>query len=652
MKIREDFPALLDTAELQPGLPADAGSLEGRFSRALCDEIVAIRAELEKRPIEITDAVRRTELEIPGSRVFQFTFLSQSTDGGQLPIPDGCPVRLVWRGLSAHHGTLLSQDPSTQRVFVAVDSTLDLTLRKGVGRLEPAYEDVVRAFIDRGLRALGDHEGLARKVADKRFEPTQVSGCVLVSSAQADESQAKAIESMSRQDITFLWGPPGTGKTHTLGEFIAGLIASGRRVLAAATANIAVDQIALHSLRAARRAGLRQAELPGALLRYGSARDPKVLEERLFFPDPTRAQELRSKIANLREKLREEGLTADERAVLQQELEAAQKQLKDLMKLQFHAATVVFATAAQAVLQPAFGEVPFDVLVLDESSMLPIAHAVALAGFSRGQVIFAGDFRQLGPIAASVSEAAEEWLLQSPFEYHSVERNGTVSHPSLVMLKAQRRMHPQISACVNQIFYRGELEDRVDEERTKAARLPPRANAGRVFVEVEPPGVTQVQMTPGGSRRNLTSAKVAARLAAQMATRYRVEIAVITPYRAQVGSIRDLLREFEIPTNSRKRIHVGTIHTFQGSERSVVIFDLVEDQYTRIGRLFQRSSGDRLVNVAVTRAQGKLIVIGDFQTFFWAPGRELMERAKSVFLDSFSSEFRIKAKDAFKEMMA
>lgn len=652
MRIREDFPELLEPTESQPRLPNGARALEERFLRALNDEIVAIRAELERRPIEITDAARRQELEIPGSRVFQFTFLAPSADGGQLPIPDGCPVRLVWRGLSANQGTLLSQDPSAQQVLVAVDASLDLTLRKGVGRLEPAYEEVVRAFIDRGLRALGDPNGLARKVADPKLQPAQVARRISTSPTQVDESQARALEEMSRRDITFLWGPPGTGKTHTLGEFIATQIASGRRVLAAATANIAVDQIALHTLRAARRGGLREAGVRGAMLRYGSARDPKVLSEPLFFPDPTRAQELRAQIADLREKLRSEGLAADERAIHQQSLEVAQKQLKDLMKLLFGAASVVFATAAQVVLQPAFEEVPFDVLVLDESSMLPIAHAIALARFAREQIVIAGDFRQLGPIALSVSEAAEEWLLQSPFEYHAVERSETVAHPALVMLRAQRRMHPEISACVNEIFYRGELEDRADPDRTQAAKLPPLRGSGRVFVEVEPPGVSQVQMTPGGSRQNKASAMVVATLAARLVARHQVETAIITPYRAQVALIRDLLREFELPSSTRKRLHIGTIHTFQGSERSVVLFDLVEDRFTKIGRLFQRSSGDRLVNVAVTRAQGKLIVVGNFQTFFWAPGRELMGRAKRVFLDSFPSEFRLKAAEAIKELMA
>jgi superfamily I DNA and/or RNA helicase len=112
-------------------------------------------------------------------------------------------------------------------------------------------------------------------------------------------------------------------------------------------------------------------------------------------------------------------------------------------------------------------------------------------------------------------------------------------------------------------------------------------------------------------------------------------VAVITPYRAQVASIKDALkpmldRSAEARRDGGASPHVGTIHTFQGSERDVVILDLVENRGETIGLLFLEESGDRLGNVAITRAKGKLVVLADPRAFIDAAGHRSVWQLRSI----------------------
>ena len=87
-----------------------------------------------------------------------------------------------------------------------------------------------------------------------------------------------------------------------------------------------------------------------------------------------------------------------------------------------------------------------------------------------------------------------------------------------------------------------------------------------------------------------------------------VRVGLITPYNGQVALLKRHLKSIDDDA-VRNRIQVGTIHPFQGSERDVIIWDLVETADLDLGRLFRDNAGKRLVNVAVSRARGKLVVV-------------------------------------------
>ena len=99
-------------------------------------------------------------------------------------------------------------------------------------------------------------------------------------------------------------------------------------------------------------------------------------------------------------------------------------------------------------------------------------------------------------------------------------------------------------------------------------------------------------------------------LASQFTDLTMPSVAIITPYRAQYRVIKQLLRDH----NLKQKVEIGTIHQFQGSEADVVIFDMVDGPgRSKLGQLLVGDTGLRLVNVAISRARGKFILLADQQ---------------------------------------
>lgn len=103
----------------------------------------------------------------------------------------------------------------------------------------------------------------------------------------------------------------------------------------------------------------------------------------------------------------------------------------------------------------------------------------------------------------------------------------------------------------------------------------------------------------------------------------KARIGIIAAYRGQVLSYRSAIEQW-----SKEHRHVqvlaGTIHSFQGSEMDYVIWDLVDSKHEKIGNLYTGKEGERLINVAISRAIGKLIVVGDVRNLSEGDGRNLV----------------------------
>jgi len=374
----------------------------------------------------------------------------------------------------------------------------------------------------------------------------------------------------------------------------------------------------------------------GRILRFGHSRLPEVTGERRLFPSRDEIQRLRKALHEAHSEYRRIPDTNTEKRALHQKLINDLRQaLRDVTKKTIESASIVLTTAVQTCLEPSFELGSTDMVVIDEASMMPVPVAMCAAGLAKTNVVVTGDFRQLGPIALAKSEVALKWLHRDVFSAAGISGNAP-AHPGLTMLHTQRRMHRDIRDMVNRPFYGGLLTGEADASRLRATALGPLPGLATVLVKATSSDGSKVQTTEAQSRVNEFTANVTAQLAVGLAKRNpEIEVGVITPYRGQVSAIKRLLKYHDPPAEAQRRVRVGTVHAFQGSEADVIIWDLVDTPEHTIGKLYQGEAGDRLANVAISRAQGKLVVIGDPDAFFNARGSEMVRAVKNILFHRF-----------------
>lgn len=309
-----------------------------------------------------------------------------------------------------------------------------------------------------------------------------------------------------------------------------------------------------------------------------------------------------------------------------------QTQVQNSKETIFNNALAIGATIARASIDPRISKRRFDVLIIDEASMAPLPNVFFLAGLCSSHYIISGDFRQLPPIAASNSDIAEKWLKRDIFTQagivHTVETNN-VSDDRLVMLREQYRMHPSICNLISEAVYCGKLKtpEKVATSKEKLAGLPPFEGKALIFCDTTRTNPYITRPRNSFSRISPYSAAISSNLALKCVedgekNGFKVSVGIITPYRAQAKLISKMISD-EKADNSN--IVASTIHSFQGSERDCIIFDLVEGEPLDPGRLtkgsFKNSEQGRLITVAISRAIGKFILVGNsnyIEHKFWA----------------------------------
>ena len=607
-QIKEDHPHLIGLKP-RPLSPVD------QIVQALEDEAREVRVQLQARPIQ---AFFKRFVGLLGTTyMYEAQLLLESDE--DFPIPEGVAVRLDWRRshISQVEAKLLAYDAINTIVILEVKRGLSDEQYRFEFDLIPQLEGLVNAVRDKlqRLRLLPD--ALAWKLLEPDFSPSPVPWGDEVRLTGLDKIQTCVVDTCLNQDITFVWGPPGTGKTRTLAYLIAVATLAGKKVLAVAIANVAVDQLALGVVRALEdlsQGGWQLLE-EGKVLRFGHPRLVEVSGERRLYPQRDEIQRLRQALFEAEQQLvaLKDG-DAVERAILTKETSDLQDALKNLTRNLLGEVRIVLTTAVQTALEPAFDAVGFDLVVMDEASMMPVPSVLVAGGHAGRRIVIAGDFRQLAPISVAKSARALNWLHRDIFTFAGVADD--LTHPALQMLITQRRMQPPICALINDAFYEGKLISDVPPNPEEIAALEPVPGASVVFVSLRASDGSQVELTAANSRRNEASALIVLRLAAYyLRSSAAVRVGVITPYRGQVSLIKDLLKNAKLSVAERDRVKVGTIHAFQGSEDDIIIWDLVEARNYKIGRLYHGDTGNRLANVAISRAKNKLVIIGDRHHF-------------------------------------
>ena len=426
--------------------------------------------------------------------------------------------------------------------------------------------------------------------------------------------QNLALKKSNIQPITFIWGPPGTGKTTTLAKIALEHMLQGERILMVSYSNVSVDGAVLKI------ATMSDYE-PGQIVRYGYPRVKELLESEtltsyayVLFKNPDLA-ELYNKLSQERMKLKKKD---SRRIEIRKKMNKIREKLLEQEKQLVKKAAFVATTVSKAVVDKALYEQKFDVVIFDEASMAYIPQVIFAASLATKHFCCLGDFKQLPAIVQSPSDIM---LAKDIFEHTGITtavENG-YGHEWLVMLNYQYRMHPEIAKFVSNHMY-GRLlqsDSKIYEHRQAIANLAP--------LEKEPMGLVDLSLsysvcikTMDGSRINLLSAMTCIKLAEMFAGKYGVGI--ITPYSAQARLVLAMIRDLQERDTRFLHVKSATVHQFQGSEQPVIIYDAVDCfRMPFPGTLLTSKKNDtanRLFNVAMTRTQGKFIIVANKDYLF------------------------------------
>jgi hypothetical protein len=444
--------------------------------------------------------------------------------------------------------------------------------------------------------------------------------------ASPNASQLEAIRYCLGSRLHFVWGPPGTGKTANVAQVVRALVAKGERVLMLAHANAAVD-VAI--LRVADRFTQSQELAEGKILRIGvpqltevAARSEILPEEIISRRQPDLAErkaELEAQRHELLERLRhtrpkERSRLASDLDSVRTELAAIREMLKNALDSLIRNALVLGATLSRMAIDDAVWSWPADAILVDETSMASFPWVLAAALRTKKRLLLFGDFRQLPPICLATTPLARRWLAKDAFDISGVRdriEHGQ-SHSPVTLLNTQYRMAEPIAALVSRFAYDGRLHSDPStlESTRRLSATEPWRGAALIIGDTERLLSSCIrEPRPGSySRANPLHALLATSFAEKAVRDGCSNVALISAYRAHAR----LLAAGSMVLHPH--VTGATVHRFQGSERDLVIFDLV-DAFPQAGasQLTGRDADTafRLLNVAVSRARGKLIVLAD-----------------------------------------
>ena len=447
-----------------------------------------------------------------------------------------------------------------------------------------------------------------------------------------DPSQRYAYHAAIDKDITFIWGPPGTGKSFTLARVIRAFYdIPDERTAICCISNVAIDQLVNKLVDVLDGENL-QIE-PGNIYRAGHTTDPQILETEYLFPDDERTRLLRFKMLRKIERLaimRENGEPKESFVGLIAEIKDLRKELREHTDYLVKRSRVVFSTVANFVSSSKINACTFDNLIIDEASMLSIPNLLALASNISKRIIIVGDFQQLSPI----SLVPDPWLKKDVFAYCGIDEQHK-THPGLHMLLNQQRSQKTIVDIINDAFYDSQLI----AEKTAADDIINVGPASGAIVARKHIEDGAVRFTKGGTRQNKANAEAVVEILDdyEATSNHEFSIGIITPYVGQTQLIRALVKARHYREDFNKRLRIGTVHTFQGSESDVIIFDIVDcgkrerSDKSSVGRIYGGKDGEHLMNVAVSRAKHKLLVVGDVLYMCNPEGNTITDKTLRIF---------------------
>ena len=477
---------------------------------------------------------------------------------------------------------------------------------------ETSYKTMFEA-LDRVIRAKGNRLASLRDLFYSKTQKAEQLCFESMSFPWLNPTQEKAVnEVLLTKDVMVVHGPPGTGKTTTLVEAINEVLMRESQVLVCAQSNMAVDWISEKLVDR----GIN-------VLRIGNPTrvNDKMLSftyERRFesHPDYPQLWAIRKAIRELRGQRKGRG-EAFHQKLDRLKSRATEIEIRINGEL-FSEARVIASTLVGSGNRILEGQT-FGTLFIDEAAQaLEAACWIPIRRVSR--VIFAGDHCQLPPTVKSI-DALKGGLGKTLME-RIVENKPEV----VTLLQIQYRMNEQIMHFSSNWFYDGKVESApqikyrgildydipiewrqttdevLDDDLPASGQRGGEEFLGESFGRINR---KEAELTLHTLQAYFT------KIGKQRILEERIDVGVISPYRAQVQYLRHLLKQREFFKPFRKLISVNTVDGFQGQERDVILISLVRSNAEgEIG--FLRDL--RRMNVAMTRARMKLIILGDVKT--------------------------------------
>lgn len=419
-------------------------------------------------------------------------------------------------------------------------------------------------------------------------------------------SQEEAVNHLlCEKEVAIVHGPPGTGKTTTLVESIHETLHRENQILVAAQSNTAVDWICEK---------LIDRGIP--VLRIGNPTrvNDKMLSftyERKFesHPDYAELWSIRKAIREIQGSLRKK--SASEKDTIRNRLSRLRFRATELeVKIDnelFDEARVVACTLVGSANRVLTNR-NFSSLFIDEAAQaLEAACWIAIGKAER--VILAGDHHQLPPTIKCI-EAARSGLDKTLMEKVALRRPEVVS-----LLTTQYRMHEDIMGFSSHWFY----EDRLKSAPEVKYRGILEYDTPVIWYDTSACDFEEDQLSESQSRINKKEAELLInklqlyieKIGKERILDERIDFGLISPYKSQVYYIRSLIKRNAFFKPFRKLITVHTVDGFQGQERDVIMISLVRaNENGKIGFLQDL----RRMNVAITRARMKLMILGDAST--------------------------------------
>ena len=584
------------------------GKNENQGSTALqLSENANQKVQSSNLKVQSNQKVQSSNLKVQSIKYFSFTGTVSYVDGDRMVItvPDSAP--------------LLDLQQSTEPIGVQL--SFDETSYK---LMFEALDRVMKAKNNR-LAYLRDLFYSHQKAGRFSFEPMKFPWL--------NPTQERAVnEVLWAKDVAIVHGPPGTGKTTTLVEAINETLMRESQVLVCAQSNMAVDWISE-----------KLVDRGVNVLRIGNPTrvNDKMLGftyERRFesHPDYPQLWAIRKAIRELR-KNRKKGSENYHQKMDRLKSRAAEIEIRINSEL-FGEARVIACTLVGSAHRLLEG-MKFGTLFIDEAAQaLEAACWIPMRRASR--VILAGDHCQLPPTVKSIA------ALRAGLGKTLMERIAENKPEVVTLLKIQYRMNDEIMRFSSDWFYGGKVESApqikyrsVLDYDHPITWIDTSNEENQITIEGEdaPEDSASTSSSVSAANQNsdlnfkeqfvgesfgrinkaeaeltlLTLAEYFTKIGKQRVLSESIDVGIISPYRAQVQYLKKLIKKYEFFKPYRRLISVNTVDGFQGQERDVILISLVRsNDEGQIGFLKDL----RRMNVAMTRARMKLIILGNKDT--------------------------------------